>query len=557
MPKPVYVLGTGLSHNGSAVLLKDGKVCVGIEKERITRRKHDGGNDSAAIRYCLEAEGIALSDVELVVQCANFEIPPRDRFHTERLFAGSAHPPITSISHHLAHAWSAAGTTAFDDCAIMVIDGCGSPFDQCTDLDARILHAGELPHGELWCEKDSFYHFDGRDVVPLFKDFSALKPDTATRVRMPATEHSIGGFYGAVSEYVFGNLDDAGKLMGLAPYGTPGLVPHRAFSIRGERLFVEQEWKASLTRPARDYVDFRANFQYYADVACWAQQQVEDAVAALFRERLARFPAERVCYTGGVALNAVANARLLDEAVVGDLYIEPAAGDNGLALGCAYYGWMKLLGRERVRHDGSTCFGRHYAADEIRTALTGWSATELTPDAMATRVAAMLAEGKTVGWFQDGCEFGPRALGHRSILAHPGIHGLRDHINAAIKFREDFRPFAPAVLPEFARDWFVSGRDSPYMILVDRTRPDHAEALRNVTHVNGTARVETVDRGWNPAFATLIEAFHALTGIPALLNTSFNKRGMPIVETPAEAVALFAESALDALVIQDLLVIKS
>jgi carbamoyltransferase len=561
LSKPVYVLGTGLSHDGSAVLLKDGKLCVGIEKERVTRFKHDGGNDTAAIQYCLEAEGIALSDVDLVVQCANFDVPGRDRFHGARLFAGTANPPIASISHHLAHAWSAAGTTAFEDCAILVIDGCGSPFAQCSDTGSGIVLPEDRPqHEGRWCEKDSFYRFDGRDVVPLFKDFSARRPDPSPHVRMPGTRHSIGGFYSAVSRYVFGNLDDVGKLMGLAPYGKPGAVPHKAFSMRDERIFVEEAWKSALTRPASDYKGFRANFQYYADIAAWAQQQVEEAVVALFRERLQRFPAERICYAGGIALNAVANARLLDEAVVRDLYIEPAAGDNGIALGCAFYGWMKILGRQRVPHDGNTCFGKHYAREHIVTALSdappGWEIAELAPDEMATRVAALLAEGKTVGWFRDGSEFGPRALGHRSILAHPGHEGLRDHINANIKFREDFRPFAPAVLPEHARDCFVSGRDSPYMILVDRTKLAWADALRNVTHVNGTARVQTVDRTWNPAFARLIEAFHARTGVPVLLNTSFNKRGMPIVETPPEAVALFAEGALDVLVLQDMLVLK-
>ncbi len=564
MNQPVYVLGTGLSHNGSAVLLKDGRIRVGIEKERVTRRKHDGGNDSAAVRYCLEAEGITLADVALVVQCANFEVPGRDDFDGLRPFAGAAHPPIASISHHLAHAWSAAGTSPFDECVIMVIDGCGSPFKQCTDLDGGIVLPDDLSRrseaGDWWCEKDSFYRFDGRDVIPLLKDFSLIVKNSAEGVRMPTTQHSIGGFYAAVSHYVFGNLDDVGKLMGLAPYGRPGAVGHAAFSVRDERLFVEDGWKSALNDPASGYEDFRANFQAYADIACWAQQQVEQAVAALFRARLGRFPEARVCYTGGVALNAVANARLLDDAVVHELYMEPAAGDNGLALGCAFHGWIKLLGQEKLPHDGSTCFGRRYGADEIRRALAdapgGWEILELSREATVRRAAGLLAEGKTVGWFQDGCEFGPRALGHRSILAHPGKAGLGDHINANIKLREDFRPFAPAVLPEYSRHLFESGRDSPYMILVDRTKLECRETLRNVTHVNGTARVQTVDRRWNAAFAALLDAFHALTGIPALLNTSFNRKGMPIVETPREALALFAESALDAVVLQDVLVVK-
>jgi len=561
--KPVYVLGTGLSHDGSAVLLKDGRVCVGIEKERVTRRKHDGGNDSAAIQYCLDAEGIGLADIDLAVQCANFDLPPRDRSGGRRLFADAPHPPLIDISHHLAHAWSAAGTCPFDDCAIMVIDGCGSPFDQCTDLDHGEVFdrpAASRGDGGMWCEKDSFYRFDGRDVVPLLKDFSPVQLDDDDAVRMEATRHSIGGFYAAISRYVFGNLDDVGKLMGLAPYGKPGAVAHDALFLRDGRLFAADDWNAALVSPAVDYAAFHADFQYYADVAYWAQKQVEGAVAALFRDRLTRFPAGRLCYSGGVALNAVANARLLDDGVLRDLYMEPAAGDNGLALGCAYYGWIKALGRDKVPHDGGTCFGRSYARAEIDAALAsapaGWDVTAPPHDSLLAQVATLLAAGKTVGWFRDGSEFGPRALGHRSILAHPGWPGMGDHINAKIKFREDFRPFAPAILPEHAAALFESGRDSPYMILVDRTKPAFRDQLRNVTHVDGTARVQTVDREWNRAFADLLEAFHAATGIPALLNTSFNKRGMPIVETPREAVALFAETALDALVLQDRLVVK-
>ena len=562
MNQPVYVLGTGLSHNGSAVLLKDGRVCVGIEKERLTRRKHDGGNDSAAIAYCLDAEGIGIEDLALVVQCANFEVPHRDRFGGLRLFAGTTHPPIVSISHHLAHAWSAAGTSPFDDCAILIVDGCGSPLSQCTDLDGVALPDDlDAPDAAMSCEKDSFYRFDGRRMTALEKDFSPLAlNDPGDGVRIGTTRHSIGGFYAAMSHYVFGNLDDVGKLMGLAPYGRPGAITGTAFAMHDGRVFVEQGWKAEFDRPAADYAAFRAGFQYYADVARWAQDEVEAAVAALFRARLKRHPADRVCYAGGVALNAVANARLLDEGVIRDLYMEPAAGDNGLALGCAYHGWIEVLGHDKVPHDGSTCFGRCYTRDEVATALKAaspeWSIERLETPTLIDRAAALLAQGKTLAWFRDGSEFGPRALGRRSILAHPGTPGIGDHINANIKFREDFRPFAPAVLPEHAAACFASGRDSPYMILIDRTRPELAEPLRNVTHVDGTARVQTVDRNWNADFAALIEAFHTVTGVPVLLNTSMNRRGQPMVERPEEAVALFAETALDALVLQDVLVTK-
>ena len=536
------MLGTGLSHNGSAVLLKDGKVCVAIEKERLTRRKHDGGNDSAAITYCLEAAGISLKDVAVVVQCANFDIPDRNRFMGQRLFDDSEKPPLVNISHQLAHAYSAAGTCSFETCNIMVIDGCGSPFDQCTDISETTVLPDDVRrhHNEqLWCEKDSFYHFDGQKVRALYKDFSPVVAGNGHAIRLSTTQHSIGGFYAAVSHYVFGNLDDVGKLMGLAPYGKAHQFNMKAFSIENGRLFVLDEWKTQLTQPSGGYEHFKTHFQYYANVAWWAQQQVEQAVMACFRERLIQFPHHDICYSGGVALNAVANAQLLENKVVENLYMEPAAGDNGLALGCAFYGWLEVLKQPKIPHDGNTCFGITYSSEE-----------------MIAITAQLLAEGKTVGWFQGGSEFGPRALGHRSILAHPGIEGIGDHINANIKFREDFRPFAPATLPSAAPEFFVSGRESPYMILVDKTRPEYLEQLKNVTHVNGTARVQTVDPQWNPAFYALIEAFAHITEIPVLLNTSFNKKGMPIVETPQQAVDLFAESALDVLVIENYVVQK-
>lgn len=563
MSKPLYVLGTGLSHNGSAVLLKDGIVCVAIEKERITRIKHDGGNDTDAIQYCLDAEGISLEDIDLVVQTANFEIPDRDRFHGKRLFAGTENPQLISISHHLAHAYSAVGTCEFDECAVMVIDGCGSPYQQCTDVSQGTLfpeNITEQAGNGMWCEKDSFYYFDGQKLITLLKDFSPIEKQSAERLKLPTTKHSIGGFYAAISHYVFGNMDDVGKLMGLAPYGKDGLMNQEAFEWKDGSLLVREEWKEALNKPSSGYVFFKENFQYYADIAFWAQKEVEKAVFWCFQDRLERFPHEKVCYSGGVALNAVANAKLLNEEIVSDFYIEPAAGDNGLALGCAYYGWLEVLKKPKVKHNESTCFGKSYSHETIQKALENLpenvQVQQLQTADLLDLTADKLSEGLTVGWFQDQCEFGPRALGHRSILAHPGIEGLGDHINANIKFREDFRPFAPAVLPEYANTYFRSGRKSPYMILVDHTKPEYLEQLKNVTHVNGTARVQTIDKHWNPLFYELTQAFQRKTGIGVLLNTSFNKKGMPIAETPLQAVDLFLESALDVLVLNHTVIEK-
>lgn len=558
MSKPIYVLGTGLSHNGSSVLLKDGKVCVAIEKERITRIKHDGGNDSDAIQYCLDAEGISLEDITVVVQCENFTLPKRDFFKGKRLFADSNQPKIIDISHHLAHAYSAVGTSPFSNCNVMVIDGCGSPLDQFIELhpeQKKCIDATFFEVNQMQCEKDSFYHFDGQKLTPLVKDFSVMADQKVGKFQLPTTQHSIGGFYASISNYVFGDMDDVGKLMGLAPFGKTGIYNFDAFEFQSGRIFVKEDWKHHFTNPSQGYDYFKEHFDYYANIAKWAQEQVEKAVIHCIKNRVEQFPNENLCYSGGVALNAVANAKLEDLNLIKNLYIEPAAADNGLALGCAFYGWLEYLKRPKIAHDGSTCFGKNYAKDEVNEAVffsEEYSQIEFdNEDKLLNYCAKKLNEGKTVAWFQSGSEFGPRSLGRRSILAHPGIVGMKNHINRNIKFREDFRPFAPAVLKEKVKNYFEVGKNSPYMILVDRTKKEFSEKLCNVTHQDGSARVQTIEKSWNPKFYKLVQVFEKVSGIAVVLNTSLNRKGMPIVETPAQAFQLFKETALDVLVMED------
>lgn len=556
MSSPIYVLGTGLSHNGSAVLLKDGIVCYGIEKERLTRKKHDGGNDSLAIQYCLDAEGITLNDVSLVVQCANFELPDPAYFHGKRLFGTKNGPKVIDIPHHLAHAYSAVGTSPFKECAVMVIDGCGSPMDQVLQLSPlveKVLTDAQKTQITMQCEKDSFYHFDGQTLHPLFKDFSEMS-GTAD-LRLSTTKHSIGGFYAAISNYVFGNLEDVGKLMGLAPFGSHN-YSHKAFEFVNDRLMLRADWDGLLIKPASDYQAVQEDWTHYTGIAKWAQEQIEWALDQLFERRLRDFPHKNVCYSGGVALNAVANSKLLASDKIENFHLEPAAGDNGLALGCAFYGWLAHLKKPRVLHNGSTCFGKSYDGNSLLQIDPKARVFE-TDNALNEYCAKILTEGKTIAWFQGGSEFGPRALGHRSILAHPGIEGMKDRINGRIKFREDFRPFAPAVLEENVSRYFEKGWQSPYMILVDQTKEAYRDVLKNVTHADGSARVQTVTKEWNPRFTELLRAFEIESGVGVLLNTSLNRKGMPIVETPKEALQLFKETDLDVLVVENVLLEKS
>jgi carbamoyltransferase len=570
--RPTYVLGTGLSHDGSVCLLVDGVVTYAIEKERLTRVKHDGGNDRLAMEYVLDAAGITLEDVAVVVQNENFGMfrSGNTRYRGEPRMITDATETVT-ISHHLAHAYSAFGACPFDETAVLVVDGCGNAYEDCLDTSPGTL-LGDVPGGleHLYFEKDSYYSAAGRDLTTVAKDFSPWGA-RGWPVSPASTLHSLGGLYRAFSEYVFGAFDDAGKLMGLAPYGRLGRFEEPLFDLSEGRTFVRRESLRTFTTPALSRSELTERFEYFADVARWVQHELERALLYVVQDRYTRFASSNLAYAGGVALNAVANGRILRETGVERLFVQPAAGDNGLALGCAYYGWLQVLGRERVRPTGAIHLGRTYPRARVRAALDSvHGRVEVVEPAspagingvdavdVVERTARLLAMGKVVGWYQGGAEFGPRALGHRSILAHPGIPGLRDHINRRIKFREDFRPFAPSVIAEEAGRFFdCEGYDSPYMILVFGVRTEWRERLCNVVHADGSARLHTVTRDGDPTYHRLLTTFSGLSGLPVLLNSSLNKRGMPIVETPEEALALFLDGDLDALVLDDTLVMKA
>jgi carbamoyltransferase len=555
-----YVLGTHTSHNCSACLLKDGKIEVAIEKERITRIKHAGGNDNLVVRYCLDAAGISLDDVDVVVQTANFDM--FERIHCGSRVAGRTVEnarQLVTISHHLAHMLSAVATAPFTDMAVLVIDGCGNCYADC--IDKKHCFIPEIPPtaeaAQLYFEKDSYYEYSAESWRSVYKDFSLLGRQQRYPM-FPFTMHSIGGLYAAVSQYIFRGMDDPGKVMGLAPYGRPHMFGDEIFILKDGRVFVNYEWTNKFDRPAEDYNDFKQNFQYYADIAWWVQREVERAILYVVDKRYEMCPKENLAYAGGVALNAVANHLIKTKLRFKNVYIQPAAGDNGLAIGCAFYGWSQVLRQKRPFHGGSTYFGRCYGRDEIERSLAqeGLPIKYEHQNDVVSVAADLLASGMTIGWFEGQSEFGPRALGHRSILALPTNAAIKDHINSKVKFREDFRPFAPSVIAEDVSDYFEQHYDSPYMILISYVRDEWRERLPAVVHRDGTARVQTVHKNNSTRYHELHVALKKRTGISVLLNTSLNKRGTPIVETPAEAIALFLETALDALIIENWLVTK-
>lgn len=562
--KPIYIIGTATSHDGSTCLLKDGKITYAIEKERITRSKHDGYNDNQSIQYCLDAEGITLKDVSLIVQNDNlsdFKFG-NDSLYGERLFSNYKDIPVQTISHHLAHTYSAIGTCPFEEFNILIMDGCGSPFEQCIDVDGIIPDIElikKLPH--LFMEKDSFYHFSDGGLQTIYKDFSewGFYGNIFHYPMYPmTTKNSIGGIYDAVSRYCFGDVSDPGKLMGLSPYGELGVFQEYIFLLKNERAFVNYEWISKYNNKANDYNDFKEHFQYYADIARGVQLELEKAVLFIVKERMKYSKNGKLAYAGGTALNALANSLIIKNKLVDELFIQPAAGDNGLAIGCAFYGWLEVLKKERIIHNGSTCFGRNYLNDDIEKEILNYSTiSHIKSNNIIVETAKLLKEGNIIGWFQEGSEFGPRSLGRRSILADPRNLDVRNFINSNIKFREDFRPFAPSVLKEDAESYFeMNGVESPYMILVFDIKDGWKNELKSVVHENNTSRVQTVTPDWNKKYYDLLTEFKNQTNLSVLLNTSFNKKGMPIVETPKDAIDFFIECELDYLIIGDYIISK-
>ncbi|WP_145561076.1 carbamoyltransferase [Yersinia bercovieri] len=559
MCKPIYILGTALSHDGSTCLMKDGEIIVAIEKERLSRVKHDGFNDNKTIQYCLEAEGIEYHDLSLIVEqnCYNPLFSEQLAERKNRVLPAMV--PIVTISHHLAHAYSAVGTSPFDDMGVVVIDGHGGSLDNCNDIVENIdsINNIHINNRYRYWEICSYYVYQDGKMKPIFKDFSRWVNRKKRRDYPVSTweiENSIGEFYEGIALYIFGELDCAGKLMGLAPYGRPHIIDWEPFFFDAGKVVLRNDWWVNIdpllnTSPTH----FKDNFQYYSDLAYWAQSKLEEALFYLFDYYYHLHPMKHFAYAGGVALNATANEKLINGCDFEDLYIQPAAGDNGLSIGCCYYGWLEVLKKERVRHSGSTYFGKVYGDIIVAQELEkhAESIEYHYYDDIETIAAKSIAAGDVIAWFQGASEFGPRALGNRSILADPRNSNMRDHINANVKYREDFRPFAPAVLHEKMHDYFELNHDSDYMLFIAYVKAQYQFDLPSIVHVDGSARVQTVKKEINKKFHKLITSFFAETRIPILLNTSLNTKGMPIVETPSDAINLFLSCGLDLLFIDN------
>jgi carbamoyltransferase len=591
----MYILGISCYyHDAAAALIRDGALIAAADEERFTRKKHDFGFPHYAIDFCLRQAGITSHDLDYVVF---YEKPllkferimmtalgtfPRSwntfresmiAWFNEKLWIksqildklGIPAEKLLFVEHHLSHAASAFFCSPFEEAAILTCDGVG-------EWTTTTL-------GRARADWDG----NGRNEIELFSE-----------VKFP---HSLGLLYSAFTAYEGFRVNNGEyKVMGMSPYGEPCYLDkvyrlievaddgsfrlnmdYFSFHVSTQHTYNSRfvdlfgpprvpgaDFFTPKTHPERDGEKARQN-QHYADIAASIQLVTEEVLLKMANYTYERTGLKKLCMAGGVALNSVANGRILRETPFEDVFIQPAAGDSGGALGAALYVYHVLLGKPRCFTLEHCFWGQEYSVDEMRATLDarGFSYEWVEEEEKLTDIAVdALVEGKVVCLFQGRFEWGPRALGNRSILADPRRAEMKDIVNLKIKFREPFRPFAPVVLEERAGEYFdlwEPARHYParYMLLVTQILEDKHAVIPAVTHVNGSGRLQTIRREWNPRYYRMVEKFGEATGVPVLLNTSFNLRGEPIVNTPQNALNTFSKSGIDILVMDRFVVTKA
>ena len=531
----MYILGLHTSHDTSACLIKDGKIVVAVEKERLTRHKHQWGNadlDSIA-KYCLDFAGISLSDVAYVV------VNEINNLFKDRVYCDRDH----HIGHHLAHAWAAVGLSPFDECAVLIIDGEGSKVAELSTAEVEVC----VDKTEFFAEKESCYDFADQKLSPIRKWTSGRGGDS----KFSGTD-ATGSPYWILSQTFFNQEHQESKVMGLAAYGNDSGGFHDIFQLLPEgQVLIDTHWIYDLHRLPSNDVD--SHFTAYSDIAAQIQSGTERAVIHKARWLQQKTGAKNLCFSGGVALNCVANSKLKASNLFENVFVPFGAGDSSIAIGCAFYGWNVLARQAKQKAPCTPFLGKNYSSTVVAetlkpfaeaSLLTASDRAEFTIDA-----ARSLFEGEVVAWFQGRSEFGPRALGNRSILGNPSLPDMRERLNARVKKRELFRPLAPSVIEEHAGEWFDNIVPGAYfMQFVAGVKHEKRAQLPAVTHVDGTARIQLVPSELNPEFYTLLKSFQSISGVPILLNTSFNIQE-PIVESPQDAILTFLGSSIDSLYI--------
>ncbi len=554
-----WVLGLSASHNGAACLLHGDRIVAAVQEERLVGKKRArlyGSRPSLAVQYCFDQGRISATDLDMVVICAQsaLNLPENDLSANPMLSVKSHGTPTLAISHHAGHAISAFATSGFNDAAVLVVDGMGSPTSDLSDDEKDAVIDTCAAGGET----NSIYHAEGTTLKALEKHMidqgrwlNAPPPGSS----MPGFG-SLGGIFSAAASQIFGDAMDAGKVMGLAPYGSPTIAPEEFFEIRDGRFVFFDEVQKRFTAPDR----WPDHSKAYEDLAASVQNALEHALLYLV-ERVRDLSASRnLVYAGGVALNSVANERIIRETDFDRFYVIPAAEDSGPAIGAAYHGLWQLTGEYRPQAYERDAFGTVYSNDQVAAAICATPSVQSreTGDSVS-EAADLLADGKIIAWFSGPSELGPRALGQRSILCDPRQPDAKEKLNARVKHREGFRPFAPVLPLEETANWFdVDGVDpsSPFMLRVMDFREDKRALVPAVVHVDGTGRVQTVTRQVNGPYYELVRAFGERTGVPVLLNTSLNVMGEPIVETPEDGLWCLLLTQLDACVFDGAIVTK-
>jgi len=558
----VITLGLNYSqmHDSSACIVRDGELLFAIAEERLSRTKHDARFPKLAVQACLDFAKVKPEQVDEI--CLGWQPWGQVYRHDLRLYAtgrwpltylnflnssrhylsmwhqrsganriaqmfGSIKARYRFVDHHFAHAISAYSYSGFDDAAIVVMDGRGA------------WEATSIWHGNK-----------GRIEHVLTINW----PD------------SLGLFYATFTEFLgFAPNADEWKVMGLAPYGKPGVdlrmfidARDAPYKVHTRRLVTSESgrfsgWPAALGKPREPESDIN---DLHKDIAFAVQDQCETAILSVVQMALQKTRSRNLCLAGGVALNSKANGKIAASGIIDGIFVQPAAADDGVALGAALAPFLdggEHLPLKAMRH---AYLGPCFDDTAIEATLKTYKIRSSRLSDPAATAAEFLAAGKILGWYQGRMEFGPRALGSRSILADPRDPEMNIKVNNAVKFREWWRPFAPSLKKEAALEYLESAYDSPFMILTAQVRPEKRGVIPSVTHVDGSARPQTVEKEINPLYYRLIDEFAKRTGVPVVMNTSFNLRGEAIVHTPTDALRTFFSSGMDALFLGSFLVEK-
>lgn len=563
--KPNYILGIScFYHDSGAVLLKDGEIIFAAQEERFTRKKQDESLPVETIKQALEYAGITIDDIDAIafyekpllkffdrILQTYFKTWPKgflqyqmamQEWMTKKLWIPhfikkdlQYKGEIFYTTHHEAHAASSYYASGFTDAAVVTVDGVGE-----------------------WATATIGY---GQDT----------KLEIKKEIHFP---HSLGLLYSAITYYIGFKVNSAEyKVMGLAPYGEPKYVEQirQLIDIKEDGSFqlnmdyftyehglcmtgkkIEELFGRPTRKPESELE------QFHKDIARSVQEVTEEVMLKIAAHAKKIHPSENLCLAGGVALNCVANGKILQSGLFKNVYIQPASGDAGGALGAAYVVWhTKFSGKKSPKME-HVYYGTEYADEAIEALLQSQNIPykKLDDATLIDQVSSLLEGENVIGWFQGRMEYGPRSLGNRSILADARNKENWKKVNLKIKFRESFRPFAPTVLEEKVAEYFNLNQESPYMLLVADVHPEKREAIPAVTHVDGTARIQTINREQNAKYYDLIKAFEEKTGCAVIINTSFNVRSEPIVESPADALNCFLHTQMDILVLGNCVVHK-